>query len=89
MDLERSTILAAIANADGNLSRAAKALGCSRRTLQNRMREYGMARGKAGRRKRKLPYGRRSGVMTALGAAVVVGAGFLVSRHLRDGSGNT
>lgn len=45
---ERDHIEKAIIANHGNLSRAAVVLGCSRRTLQNRMRALGMPRGKAG-----------------------------------------
>lgn len=49
---ERGRIEDAIATVRGNLSEAAQLLGCSRRTLQNRMRSLGMPRGRAGRRHR-------------------------------------
>ena len=45
-DIERT-----IASA-GDISRAAVALGCSRRTLQLHMRQLGIAPGRGGRRKR-------------------------------------
>jgi len=81
MALERATIEAALERHDGNIGEAARELGASRRTLQNRMREYGMPRGKAGRRKRELPYGKVSGsALGVLGAAAVVGAGALLYR---------
>lgn len=76
--LERSAIVAALERAGGNIGKAARALGASRRTLQNRMREYGMPHGKAGRRHRRLPYAvsaptRR--IVTAIGGvAAVAGA---------------
>jgi AraC-like DNA-binding protein len=81
--LERTEIERALRQADYNVGKAAKALGASRRTLQNRMREYGMARGKAGRRKRLLPYGRkvRYGAALGLGAAALVGGALLWRRR--------
>ncbi len=79
MNLERPTILAALRSAHGNIGKAARALGASRRTLQNRMREYGMARGRAGRPKQRLPYGRNSRrAASVLGVLALVGAGLYV-----------
>lgn len=69
MRLERDEILAALRAANGNIGVAARRLGASRRTLQNRMREYGIPRGKSGRRKRALPYGRRSHSLAGIGLA--------------------
>ena len=71
-DLDRAAVVEAIRSTK-NLSAAARALGCSRRTLQNRMREYGMARGKSGRPKRKLAYGRRRRALAVGGAVAAVG----------------
>jgi hypothetical protein len=48
--IERESLEAAIKSTHGNLTASARALGCSRRTLQIRMRKYGMAPGKAGRK---------------------------------------
>ena len=72
MALEREKIASAIRDADGNIGIAARRLGASRRTLQNRMREYGMPRGRSGRRKRRLPYRSGSGLLG--GAALLAGA---------------
>jgi len=85
MALERDTILAALRQTDGNISKAARLLHASRRTLQNRMREYDMPEGTPGRRHQRLPYRGRSsagGALAALGglAAVVVG-GVVLSRR--------
>jgi DNA-binding NtrC family response regulator len=41
--LKRSAILAALDQADGNRTRAAAALGISVRTLQRKLRDWGMA----------------------------------------------
>ena len=60
MPLERDAILSALHRTGGNIGKAARELGASRRTLQNRMREYGLPPGKSGRRKRLLPYAKRS-----------------------------
>ena len=84
MALERETIVAALKQARGNIGEAAKILGASRRTLQNRMREHKLPRGRAGRRKRRLPYGRVSGgVLAGLGAAAVLGIGLIARSKLR------
>lgn len=73
--LERDAITRALAETKGNIGKAAKLLGASRRTLQNRMREYGMARGKSGKPKRRLPYARRrkTWAVGAVAAAAVAG----------------
>ena len=83
VDLEKSTIIAALKRADGNIEEAARDLGCSRRTLQNRMRSHGLPRGRSGRRKRELPYGRKSssGIVAGLGAAALAGVGYLALRR--------
>lgn len=87
MEMERSAIVAAI-NSTPNLTEAAHKLGASRRTLQNRMREYGMPRGKSGRPKEPLPHHRPHIAGTTdlllLGA---VGAGlFFARKFLRSGA---
>ena len=72
----------------GSISRAAKKLGVSRRTLQARMRHYGIPMGKAGRRFRKISYGRvakhyarHAKVYNTVGiVAVVVGGAVLLGR---------
>lgn len=56
-----------------NLNEAADQLGASRRTLQNRMREYDLPYGQAGRRKQELTY---SGDGFDLPTLVVVGVAF-------------
>lgn len=52
---ERSSITSALESAGGNVARAAAALGCSRRTLQKRMRRLGMPPGRDGRPPRRQP----------------------------------
>jgi DNA-binding NtrC family response regulator len=42
-EAEKSAILAALKQTDGNRTHAAKALGVSRRTLHNKLREYGIS----------------------------------------------
>lgn len=71
MSLDRAAVTNAIRSTK-NLSAAARELGCSRRTLQNRMREYGLARGKSGRPKRRL-YGKRRKAWAVGGALAAVG----------------
>lgn len=46
---EKMRIATAIKDADGDITVAARLLNCSRRTLQNRMRQYGLPRGRSGR----------------------------------------
>lgn len=68
MAIEKNDILQAIRDTGatvsdkeitgGSISRAAEKLGVSRRTLQARMRFYGIPMGKAGRRMKKMSYGR-------------------------------
>lgn len=78
--LDRGDVVAALRDAGGNVGRAAKMLGASRRTLQSRMRDYGIPEGRAGRRRRKLNYRSRRmhrNALIAIGAvigAVAIGA---------------
>lgn len=58
VSLERAAIVQAISSSS-NLDDAARKLGASRRTLQNRMRHYGIPRGKSGRPRRKLKYSKK------------------------------
>ncbi len=87
MAIEKNDILQAIRDTGatiegtritgGSISKAAKRLGVSRRTLQSRMRFYGIPEGTAGRRKRKITYNRRArtwGAAAVATAAVVAGA---------------
>lgn len=71
MGLDRAAVVEAIRSTK-NLGAAARSLGCSRRTLQNRMREYGIAPGRSGRPKRKLSYGRRNKAWAVGGAVAAV-----------------
>ena len=80
MAIERHDIERALRETGGKIGRAAKLLGASRRTLQARMRSYGMAPGKAGRPRRKLGYRGKRRLYTALGAAAVAGLGYLALR---------
>ncbi len=83
---EKQTVLAALRNADGNVSDAAVALGASRRTLQNRMRFYAIPPGKSGRPREALPY--KAPLIAGLSASELVtaagiGAGaFFLGRYL-------
>jgi Bacterial regulatory protein, Fis family len=71
---DKTTIERALTAAGGKMDKAARSLGVSRRTLQNRMRELGMVRAKAGRPKHRL-YSRRarSWGTVAVGTAIVAG----------------
>jgi hypothetical protein len=63
---------------EGSITRAAAALGASRRTLQNRMRAYGMPRGRAGRPRKR--FRRRSSIARAVAVSTaIVGAVVLVN----------
>ena len=73
--LEKQAIVDALRDSGGNVSRAARKLDVSRRTLQNRMREYGMPVGKSGRPKKRLSYRASSMLGTA---AAVAGVSVLV-----------
>ncbi len=84
MSTDRTAVVSAI-NSTRNLGDAARKLGASRRTLQNRMREYGIPRGQAGRPKEWLPY--KSGgstVRTVVGGAAIVAGIVLVARYWRS-----
>lgn len=74
---ERTRILQAIKESGNNISKAARILGCSRRTLQNRMREYGMQEGTPGRRHRRLPYGSSGGKALAVAGGLAAAAGLV------------
>ncbi len=86
MSSEREAVVSAI-NTSPNLGVAARRLGASRRTLQNRMRFYGLPRGHSGRPKQALP--KRGGGVSAIGATDLlllggVGAAFyFAGRWLR------
>ena len=81
MSTDRETLLAAIKNTR-NLGEAARELGVSRRTLQNRMRKAGIARGRGGRPSRKLSYGKRAkGWSAGLAAVAGLAAGALLWRR--------
>lgn len=54
MSSEREAVVSAISTSP-NLGVAARKLGASRRTLQNRMRFYGLPRGHSGRPRQALP----------------------------------
>jgi hypothetical protein len=82
MGKDRSAVISAI-NSTPNLNEAAHKLGASRRTLQNRMREYGIPRGKSGRPKEWLPY-KSSTVHTVLGVGAVAAGVILLGRWLRN-----
>jgi hypothetical protein len=71
--LDRAAVLAALRDNKYNVGKAARSLGVARRTLQNRMREYGLPVGKSGKPKKTIRYGgQRGGGLLA--AAGVVGA---------------
>lgn len=72
MKHERAAVAAAVSQAP-NLNVAAARLGASRRTLQNRMREYGMGYGTPGRRKVELPKA-KAAPLNAVEWSVVGGA---------------
>lgn len=73
--IERDAIVRALREAGGDVGRAAGLLGASRRTLQYRMREYGMPRGHAGRPRRRLS---RRWHRSRLGAGALAIGGALV-----------
>ena len=78
---DRETLVAAV-KGSRNLNVAAKRLDVSRRTLQNRMREYDLPRGRGGRPRAELSLG--SGISlgdVAIGLAAI-GGGFLLGRWL-------
>jgi len=54
--IERSAIVGALSRNHGNVSEAARDLGSARRTLQKRMRDYGIPEGRSGRPRSALPY---------------------------------
>jgi hypothetical protein len=75
VEIERSAITKALSTAP-NITVAAKDLGASRRTLQSRMRDYGMPPGQAGRPRQLLPYAKLpagTAVLVILGMLGLVG----------------
>ncbi|KKW46594.1 MAG: hypothetical protein UY96_C0003G0097 [Parcubacteria group bacterium GW2011_GWB1_56_8] len=76
--MEREAIVSALKSAP-NITEAAKQLGASRRTIQNRMRHYNIPPGKAGRPRELLPY-RTPSVGGLLALAGIAGGAFLVGR---------
>lgn len=83
---DRTAIERAMTAAGGKMDKAARALGVSRRTLQNRMRELGMVRAKAGRPKRRL-YARRARTWGTAAVAAGVIAGIAVVAAKNGGKG--
>ena len=93
MAVEKDEILAAIRDTGatvqegkivgGNLTNAARKLGVARKTLQNRMRYYGIPRGQSGRRRRKISYSKRSGLAVLGGAAAALGLLVLAGKKRR------
>lgn len=75
-DIERALRESKDETGEQNIGKAARALRMSRRTLQNRMRAFGMAVGKAGRRHKKFSYRKHRYLAPVLGgaAAIVLGA---------------
>ena len=91
LDLERETVIEALRAAGGDGGRAAKILGSSRRTLQSRMREFGLERGRSGRKRRFLPYGSggersRRGWIAGGIAAVGLAAGVVLGSRKHRGA---
>jgi hypothetical protein len=88
LDFDRADVVAALhdsRDAAGveDVGRAAKLLGAARRTLQSRMREYGIPKGRAGRRRRKLSYRRgRRNMLIAIGA--LAGAAGVIALRRRS-----
>jgi IS30 family transposase len=84
-DLDRSEIERALRE-EPSITDAARSLGVARRTLQDRMRALGMARGKAGHPTKAIKYKKRSrsyrGPAVMVGVAALVG-GVLIGRHFR------
>ncbi len=76
MALERSVVTSTLAKHGGNISHAAAELGSSRRTLQLRMKTYGIPQGHAGRPRVPLPY-KAIAADTTLGLLAVLGLGGL------------
>lgn len=75
VEIERAAIVKAIDESPNkNITLAARTLGSSRRTLQSRMRDYGMEPGKSGRPRELLPYSGDSGF--SLSTVLVVGVAF-------------
>ncbi len=80
VEMERAAIARAIESAPNkNITIAAERLGASRRTLQNRMRDYGMPKGPSGRPRELLSYNRSP---LSLSTVVVVGVGFALGYYL-------
>jgi transposase-like protein len=84
MEFDQADVVQALRDADGNVSEAAKTLGCSRRTLQNRMRTYGIPEGRSGRRKRKLNYRKRASAAAGVGVAAAAVGAILLGRHVKN-----
>jgi len=85
--LEKEAVLAALRDSDGNVSKAARALNVARRTLQLRMRLFGIPEGRTGRPRRKLSYTKRKrNYSIGLGAAALVAGAILGNRYLSKSS---
>lgn len=83
--VEKDAVVAALKASGGKVTIAADRLGVARRTLQLRMREYGIPEGRRGRPRRRITYreGARGGWGVAAGLAAVAGAAALALRVSR------
>ncbi len=92
VEVERQAIMRALAE-QRNITEAARALRVARRTVQTRMRDYGIPKGEAGRPREIIEYrGLGSGITTVAVLIGVVGLGYWVGRrgqHTISGSGHT
>ena len=87
LNRERAAIVDAI-KSSRNLNAAADKLDVSRKTLFNRMREYGLPEGRSGRPRTALPHG-SSGVDIALGVVAIAGLAGIVYAWWRSGRPTT
>lgn len=84
---DREALVAAV-KSTRNLNEAANRLDVSRRTLQNRMREYNLPRGHGGRPRADLAGAGGMSISDVAAGVLLIGGGFFLGRWLARAGGS-